>query len=69
VAANTARHGWPNCCTLSTSASVHFHQQSLMLRSPGRPTAMTQAEPVWRILSPVSGVFSPALHVIELCQL
>ncbi len=49
VAAITARHGCPHCCAFSISASLHLHQQSLVLRSPGQPTALTHADPVWSI--------------------
>jgi hypothetical protein len=72
VALNTARHDWPHCCTFSISTSLYFHQQSLVLRSPSQPTALThwQADPGWSIrsLSPALGVFSLTRYTIE-CQL
>ena len=33
--------------------------------SVGQPTALTNANPVWSILSPALGIFSPALYAIE----
>ncbi len=72
MAANAARHGWPHCCTSSSfsfSASLNFHQQSLVLQSPGQPTALIHADPVWSILSPAFGVFSPAWYAFGVFSL
>jgi hypothetical protein len=68
MATNAARHDWPHCCTFLTSASFHF-QPSFVLRSPGQPTALTHADPVWSILSTALGVIFPTRYAIELCQL
>jgi hypothetical protein len=57
---------------------LHFHQSPLppgptklgaVNPSAGQLKVLTHADPVWSILSPALGIFSPAQYTIELCQL